>query len=401
MTAIPTTEPAHAERSHHPTSPSSLQTREASACWVNRNESSEAAERGTKQHQSADSGQDDHELTDAEYLAVEATHIMVDQAVQRLGPDAIAIREAYWHVDDRVIVAEDGSKWVGTSGGFADVVVISSDWTRAAVIDFKFGKWSVEPAENNLQGIAYALGVFHEAKLRGHNMREVCVEFFSPHIGETSSHTFKSEEVPKLLLRVVAAAERAKDILGRIKKDPTDLTNYTTSTSACTFCGRIGWCPAIAKIGFQLGKKYQQIDVEKIESDVRGLDLSDPAVAHAGLQLWAILGKAAAEYRKRVTERAIDQQEFIPKGYTLTVSYPREIQNLDKAIEISEQYLPKDVVHGMLSLPITTVEKEVSKRAERGHKERTVEEFAQKLEASGAVVARSTPTVVLRMKTEK
>lgn len=368
---------------------------------MNRNESSEAAERGTKQHESADSRKDDNDLTDAEYLAVESTHIVVDQAEQRLGPDAIVIREAYWHVDDREIIGDDGHKWVGTSGGFADVVVISKDWTRAQVSDWKFGAWSVEPAENNLQGIAYALGVFHEADLRGHKMQEVTVEFYSPHLSEFTRHTFTRADRPKMLLRVVAAAERAKDTLARIKTDPANLANYTTSTSACTFCGRVGFCPAIAKIGFTLGKKYQQLDVENIEKDVRGLDLSDPTVAHAGLQLWGILGKAAAEYRKRVTERAIDQQEFIPKGYTLTVSYPREIQNLDKVIEISEQYLPKEVVHDMLSLPITTVEKEVSKRAERGHKERTVEEFAQKLEASGAVVARSTPTVTLRMKNEK
>lgn len=394
-------EPAHAERSHHPTSPSSLQTREASPCWINRNESSEAAERGTKQHEAADSGVDDNELTDAEALAVMATEVAVDQAMTRLGPNAILLRERYWPIDDRVIIADDGSKWVGTVGGFADVVVISQDWTRGQVSDWKFGKWSVEPAKNNTQGIAYALGVFHRAAKQGKKMLEVTVEFFSPHLEEWTRHTFTLADVPAMMLRVVAAAERAKETLRRIKLDPSDLSNYTTSTSACTFCGRVGFCPAIAKIGFQLGKKYQQLDVETIEKDVRGLNLSDPAVAHAGLQLWGILGKAAAEYRKRVTERAIDQQEFIPKGYTLTVSYPREIQNLDKVIEISEQYLPKDVVHDMLSLPITTLEKEVSKRAERGHKERTVEEFAHKLEASGAVVARSTPTVTLRMKNEK
>lgn len=396
-----TQEPAHAARSHHPTSPSSLQTREASPCWLNRSESSEAAERGTKQHESADSRKDDNELTDAEYLAVESTHIVVDQACQRLGPDAIVIREAYWHVDDREIIGDDGHKWIGTSGGFADVVVISRDWTRAQVSDWKFGAWSVEPAENNLQGIAYALGVFHEADLRGHKMQEVTVEFYSPHLSEFTRHTFTRADRPKMLLRVVAAAERAKDTLARIKKDPTNLANYTTSTSACTFCGRVGFCPAIAKIGFTLGKKYQQLDVENIEKDVRGLDLSDPTVAHAGLQLWGILGKAAAEYRKRVTERAIENPAYIPVGYSIMVSNPREVRDLEGVIKISEEYLPSDVVRGMLSLPITTVEKEISKRAPRGAKELTVQEFADKLVASGAVVPRDTPTISLRMKNEK
>lgn len=105
------TDPAHAERSHHPTSPSSLQTLEASPCFLNRDESSEAAERGTKQHEAADSGEDDHELTDAEALAVAATETAVDEAVVRLGPDATTIREDYWPVDRRLIPDSTGKKW--------------------------------------------------------------------------------------------------------------------------------------------------------------------------------------------------------------------------------------------------------------------------------------------------
>jgi hypothetical protein len=382
----------HSERGHHPTSPSSLQTLEASPCFLNKQgETNEAAERGTKQHEAADSGKDDSDLSDEEAYAVAQTVDAVSEAVRSLGGDsAIVIKEKYWRVDD----AKVGS-WVGTTGGFADVVVLNGEKTAAIVLDWKFGRWSVEPAKTNLQGISYALGVFHEYK----SVEEATVAFFSPHLNEWTQHTFTRADIPKLLLRVKVVTARALATRASIGKDPTKLSSYYPTTTACTFCGRIGVCPAVAKLAVEVSKKYQPLN--EIPEDIRGFVLLNPAVARYGIQLTGVVASWANEYRRRITEQAIDHPEFIPEGYALTITHPRKVTSVAKAIEVAERHLPKDQVFAMLKLPITVLEKAVGAKAPRGQKAAAIEALSEELETAGAVRESPTPVVSLRMKNEE
>lgn len=393
---LPQPAPQHAERSHHPTSPSSLQTLEASPCFLNKaSANSDAAERGTKQHEAADRGEDHHELTDEEAFAVAQTMDAIAAAERDLGPNAIVVKEAYWHVDDQPMQDITGKVWRGTTGGFADVVVVAPDGSCAVVLDWKFGRYAVEPAKTNLQGIAYALGVFHWAAKRKYNMREVTVAFFSPHIDAWTQHTFTLLDVETLLLRVRATVGRALATREWIKADPSNLSLYHPRTTSCTFCGRIGVCPAVAKLALQISEKYRPLTVPL--SDIRGLALLDPEVAKQGIQLAGVVANWASEYRKRLTEKAIEHPDFVPDGYKLTMSYPRKVVDVKKVIEMAKEVLSEEQIEAILDLPITPLEKAVGEQAPRGQKGKAVEEFARRLEESGAVEKSPIPVVALRM----
>ncbi len=389
--------PEHASRGHHPTSPSSLQTLEASPCYTSRqNSDNEAAERGTKQHESSDAGEIHEELSDEEAYAVAQTLEATSEAIRELGgDDAVVVKEKYWRVDNIEVTDDTGHRWTGTTGGYADVAVFNKEFTRGICLDWKFGKYSVEPAETNLQGIAYALGMFHEYP----TLEEVTVAFYSPHIDDYTQHTFTRADVPAMYLRVKVVVARARETRVQIANDPRVMESYHPRIGSCTFCGRIATCPAVVALALNIADKYKPIDGPP--PDIRGFALIDPEVASYGIQLGQVVAAWAAEYRARVTSKAVEDERFIPDGYQLSVSYPRKVVDLDAAIQVSEAHLSEEEVKGMLSLPITTVEKAVAAKAPRGQKTTAVEEFAKELEDAGAVEKSSTPVICLRMKSDK
>ena len=208
---------AHAERGHHPYGPSGLNNLAASPCFLNRQSTNEAAERGTRQHESVERGEDDPALEDAEADAVRRAMTMVASTKELLtnaGKTVHEFTEQYLPIDDVVV---DG--WRGTSGGYPDKVLIYESapgefWVY--VMDWKFGRYAVTPAEYNMQGHAYLLGVRHLLTtgelggLRG-TLKAGTVVFFSPHRGdEPSVHEFTETDFGRMYAAIVDTVAHAR-----------------------------------------------------------------------------------------------------------------------------------------------------------------------------------------------
>lgn len=387
----------HAARGHHPTSPSSLQAREACPCWANNNgPSTEASLRGTAQHEAAEKGELTDDLSDEEAAAVAmVTDIFVTTEAQFRGPNgepAIVLREVYLPVDEI-----DNGGWKGTTGGFADLCIIAWDYSRAKVLDWKFGKFAVEPAKTNAQGIAYALGVV-QYLLRNHRVvpKTVEVEFVSPHIEERSSHTFTESDYPEMYARVRTIVARA--LLGTKQANEGDFGMANPTTAGCLFCGRLATCTKAANLFLKASKKYEPLKLP--EGDIHGFEaMAYPDRAKALLQFSAVAGRWAGEIRKRITNAALTSPELIPEGYYLQATFPRKVTDPKQFFDfLLEQGLPSEVVWGFADLPITPVEKYISSKAPRGEKTTAVEEFGNRAEGAGVLQRSATPTVSLRMK---
>lgn len=417
----------HANRGHHPYSPSTLQTREASPCYKpSSGGTNKAAERGTAQHEAVESG-DVFGLNDEEALAVAVAMDAVEEARRQLGEDCQIEREVFMPVDDEVHLVPTGETttdslglaipitkvWKGTTGGYADAVLFSLSLKKAHVLDWKFGKWAVEPAKNNTQGRAYALGVVKRIReLHGIELDEVQVTFVSPHLEEQSTYTFTKKDFPDMLLRtkvIVARAKLADYVLATEGwKGLAARGLIIPTTSACIFCARIAECPAVAEKCLSVSKKYAPLEFPE-GVNVRGLELRDPDGASKLLSFSGIAGRWAKEVRGRITEYALNDETFTPDGYRLQVTYPRKVGDAKKLFDTAGGLLQsagliphgktaEEVLWQFVDLPLTPLEEFVSDSAPRGQKTSEVEKFSSALEAAGVVEKSVVPTVSLRMK---
>ena len=400
-----TNNPAAGERLHHPFSPSTLNTRAASPCYKPRGGTSEAAEAGTRQHDATE--HEDHQnplLNDDQSAAVAECVAIVEAELEKFGPGATAEKEGYWPIDD-VKFFHGGREWVGTTAGYSDVTLFSAPVIAAPpiyeqhihVIDWKFGKWSVEPAATNLQGWAYVLGVVHRQAKRGIRVKTARVTFHSPHIEETTTHLFTEEDFPKMYEKVVAvvAMSRATDAAWNTKDLPQTLVRPTTSS--CLFCGRIAGCPAVTRMAMDISAKYKPLT---LPPDVTGL--VDPTNEQAGQGL--ALGKAmeawAKMYRKAMTDRSFEDDKFMPAGHQLVVTHPRKVVKPAEFFELVKSKFGFERVMEWVDLPFSPVEKYIEEQAPRGQKAKAVEAFAEELAEAG-ITTQGSPIVSLRVKGSK
>lgn len=384
---------AHGDRKHHRRSPSSLQHREICEGWETREgETNAAAEAGTLQHEAADTG--DHDpLDDEQALAVLSCVEYVAQIAAFLGPGALEIREEYLTVDKEE-----------TTAGYLDRGIINAERTEAHIVDFKFGAWLVEKARNNLQGIAYGLGLVH----RFPTIQRFHVHFLMPHIGEegtVDTATFERSEFEHLLLRIrtvveksaradkifVAARsatgpdERAK-LFSQLRLNPTD--------GGCLFCGRKAECPAINGFALSVSPKYAPLMIPDL---INPALITDPDDCAKALKFFSVMEGLAKDYRAAVSNKALNSENWMPTGYYLTAVSRRSIVDKVKFKQaLKDRGLTEDQITACTSFTFGPVEKLISEAAPRGEKEAAVEEFAQALEAAGAV-QKGEPFPVLKM----
>jgi hypothetical protein len=376
-----------AERVHHPFSPSTLQARESCPHYVPAHGDSAASLAGTRQHDAVENEQDSEMLADHEALAVAECLGYADNIAKNY-PGATILKEEYFPVDGEHIRVGDpcpgteglvrGQIFVGTTGGYPDYVILSADQKTAEILDWKFGKQPVEDAENNLQGIAYMLGV----KFRFPKVERCTVHFVMPHQDAVDRHTFEltPELRDKLYLRVRAVVYRAK-----FASKLSDFSLARPSTSACMFCSLVGKCTKVTEFVLNIGKKFSPIQIpETISPNM----VSDPADTALGLKVAQVVTAWAKGYRAMVTERATTDPDFMPDGYKLIPMQRRDVVNALAIVELAKKLLPADKqaeVDKLLDVPITKVEELIQLVTPRGKKTKAVEAFGEELAKSGAV----------------
>jgi len=222
MTSETTSETIQTAPAHHRYSPSKLKLLSLCPGYEGDDEPSLAAEEGTRLHLAAETG--DMTGLDDEQRALVATCL---EYVDTVTADcATVLREQH------LKVLGGGEK--GTEGT-ADVVAVNG--AHAHIIDYKFGRVAVPPAEENLQGFAYALGAFDEF-----DAESVTVHFLLPRRDEVSRAVFSRAEYKRLALAVAEVLNgcRLFATLGR----PASM--LAPSPTACRWCAARGRCEALS-----------------------------------------------------------------------------------------------------------------------------------------------------------
>ena len=370
-------------RKHHPYSPSKLQALEASPLYEGKEGESEASTAGTTQHEYTDKETidiDDPALTDKEYNAVMACRSYRDSILATYRVPPIVLKEAYVRVDDEdlIVIGKDNVPvhWLGTTAGYLDLALIGAgEGKRADLFDWKFGLWSVEPAETNLQGIAYLLSLVKSYP----SLEQVTVHFCMPHRDEIDSHTFYKKDFPMLYLRVKTVVARAIEARKLISAGGPE--RCTATTSSCLFCARLGNCKIAADFCIKVGKKYDPV---LVPANVTPSLVGDMAESGTLMEVATLMEAWSKAVKRQITEHAIDNKDWVPDRYKFMTRADLKVKDYEKfreeaiATGISPEALDK-----VKEYPLTKVCKMISDAQPRGEKEATVKAFRENLTVSG------------------
>lgn len=349
------------ERPHHPFGPSRLAYLEQCAHYEGHDVSNPAAELGTRQHRALETMLDDNTLGDEEATAVARCAEAVDKLRAELGGGS-ELREVYLSIDD-----------ADTTGGYADLILLSPDKTQAVVIDYKFGKHPVEDAETNAQGVAYSLGVFH----RFPTVERVRVVFLQPHIEYRTEHTFCRADVASMLARVNWIVAEAKFA----RTDPT-FANAKPNFPSCLFCRHNVECPKLTELAIKIAHMFYPLE---IPADVTPSKLHSDRDTQAGLRLASVVKVWAEAFRARVTDRVIRGDANIPEGFTIATQSRRSLKDPKLFRELALKYITPEVYDATLEPTLGAVETAIEDATPRGSKTATVKAFQDELLHGGAV----------------
>jgi hypothetical protein len=261
-----------------------------------------------------------------------------------------------------------------TTGGYIDRAFIAHTETFAEIYDWKFGKWPVEDAKTNLQGIAYALGFFRAWP----KVQAVKVVFKQPALAWVSEFTFGRDEIPELLLRVQTVVARKVESNHR-----NDFVMAHPLVPVCNFCGRLGQCDKVLKIALSVASKFYPMEIPE---SVTPTMVQDPANSGIGMRLAGVMAVWADAFKKTTTDRVMRRGCELPTGYTLQKRSDRVIADAKKFLEVTHRFVTNDELAAVADYPFGKIEEIINKNAPRGMKTAKVKEFGDALIAEGAVV---------------
>lgn len=412
------------DRVHHPYSPSQLQSLEACPCYRGRESTHERTTIGTIAHGVAESGQDDNRLDDYDAAAAAECLDFVEQrrqlfleergraiaeiaskligenrcdAADKLVGGCIEIKEEYLTIDDAQfketwISPLDGSKeevsFKGTTAGYIDHGFISWDRKHAEIYDWKFGFWPVEDAANNLQGLAYILGIFKKYK----SLERVTFFFKQPHLDHVSSVTLTRADVPSVFLRIAVVVDKA-----RIARKSGSFEAAIPRVPVCTFCANIGVCPKVASLVLKVASKFYPLEVPENITPTMVIEGKDATLC---LRVAQIAGVWAAAIKTQTTNRVISGVIPPPPSYCIQKRQNREIVDPVKFKKTCLGYVTAEQYEQSCTPGFGKLEKVIQDKAPRGQKKHMVEEFGKSLMESGATKL-GDPYVFLRAIPEK
>lgn len=404
------------EKPHHSYSPSTLQSLEACPCYRGKESKHERTLAGTLAHKVVETKLDDATLNDddAEAAAecldfIERRRVLMEEArkreverlirlthtddnppentwlkVEQQTPPVTELRESYLPVDDLVFsddyqnpltnlsIKEDV---LSTTAGYVDHVIISHDKTYAEMVDFKFGFWPVESANNNLQGIAYALGLFQLYP----TLRRIKFWFKQPHLDSISDADFTRENIPALYLRVQTVVARAREARHR-----GDFSTASPAVPVCNFCALIGVCPRVAAFACKVGSKFFPLEIPE---NITPTMIHTSRDTKLGMRLAAVVGTWAEAFRRQTTDRVLRGDADIPAGFKIESKSKRDIVDASKFKIISLKFITDSEYSALQEPPgFGKIEDMIKEKSPRGQKSSAIQNFKNALESDGAVV---------------
>lgn len=378
-------------RSHHPSSPSSLQSTEACPHFTQTSSDSAASLAGVLQHRASETG-DLSILEDAEQVAAVKRYLSVvakwRKTLEDLGAISIeAIKEVYLSVGDDVVIDDTGKAWKGVTGGYPDDILLATfvDGSQLAVIiDAKFGKHLVTPTAHNMQGISYSRATMEKWP----RVKEVACQFHHPFIeidaeGNVSempeyTHTFLRSDYDQMELMIRTFVERKKlaratGFNGPIAACP--------KTSLCIYCDLKATCPANGALMVLGASKHRDIEVPDVFNPCELTKPEDYARAFSFANSFELVAKAI---KARCTEAALTEGVVIP-GYELTRRTERKLGAPSdvKRVLIEGGFITEQEYDDCANIPITKVEECVKAKAAKGKGAARLREFEAILTDAG------------------
>lgn len=380
------------ERPHHPFSPSSLESLEVCPVFKSKQlvKLHERTIAGTRSHNSAEKQEDDSRISDddaaavaqclehvakrkqafieeactARYAAVDAGGFELCGA-EHFEAKVVELNECYLAVDDQ-----------DTTAGYLDKLLLSYDRKRAVIADYKFGVWKITKAEDNLQGIAYALGVFHQYP----TVEEIIVDFLQPHCAAQpiTSALFKRNEITQHYFRICAVVARAKE--ARAKQD---FSMAQPHAPVCSFCEHLGRCSKALEVALKVGNKFYPLE---IPDSITPTQVLDPNQTGMAMRLAQVVATWAKAFKGVLGDRVLRGDAPTPVGYSVVTQQRRELVNLEVFRKEALKYISAKQFASTLETTFGAVETLIAETAPRGHKKSMVEQFQKAVEATGAVV---------------
>lgn len=376
------------ERPHHPYSPSWLQSGEACPCFRSRDSKHERTIAGTIAHKASEKQEDDNRLSDDDALAVAECLDFYDSRLSELRGQSKVIEgsETYLPIDD--LVFDDCES---TTAGYADKWLYCPALRYAEIIDWKFGMWPVEEASNNLQGMAYAMGIFRKFP----DVESVRVFFKQPLLNYLTDHTFTRADLSAIYLRIQTIVARAR--IARGKCAAGDWSEAKPAYPLCNFCANLGKCDKVLDFACSVGHKFHPLG---IPADVNPSLIHDGANTKLAMELASTLKVWCDAFKRQVNDRVIRGDAVVPDGYGLQTMQKRELVDMAKYKEVALKYISKREWEDCLATTFSDVEKKIALKATRGTKETTVKEFQAAAAAIGATKL-GEPFSFLKVRTEK
>lgn len=255
------------------------------------------------------------------------TEEMADYVQQYL--DYVRSLEGHLMIEERV----DYSDWVPDGFGTADAVIIQGQESVLRVIDLKFGKGVKVYAENNTQGLLYALGVYNMTSML-YDIETVVITIHQPRLDHVDEWSISVDDLLSWGSYFQIKAEEA--LAEDAPRVPGD--------KQCEFCKAKAGCPALRDHTVRI--IASQFD----DCSPKGLErLSDAEMSEALAAKKLILGWLDA-IEKRVQQRLMDGDEF--PGFKLVAGRSlRKWGDIEDATQALQELLGEDAYERTLLSP--------------------------------------------------
>lgn len=347
---------------HHEFSPSQLMYREACPGWKpEEGEQSPQAAEGTMMHKALETG-------DLKGLNEEQT-----RCVSLVSDLFVSMREELEQDGAKAEVQQElRLQIMGLTFGTADLVLVADK--HAKVGDAKFGWNPVEDAETNLQGWAYAVGIFEKWP----TVDFVEVVFAQPRLDSVSRAQFhRKADLERMKLRIMTVIARAKD------HKPEDLR---PSEFSCLYCGAKATCTALHKKALIVSSKFVELAPDRELLDIYNPEqLATPELRGKAEILRRVLEPWCEKVRKENLRHVLETGEEIPGFEVKSRAGRRSVSDPQITWELVKDKLTPEEFAAVTEVSVAQLLKAYSDKAPRGSKEKLKQEIEDRLTDAGVL----------------
>lgn len=269
----------------------------------------------------------------------------------------------------------------GLTFGTSDRVIVRrvAGKLHLDVVDFKFGRNSVDEAAENLQGFNYVLGAFDlypEAET-------ATVHFVLPRRDEIDTHTFRRSDYPRLALAVKLVIERAA-----LFAATGDESMLNPTPQNCLYCGRKVTCPKVRKFSLAVAQKYAPLEVVE---EVHSSAITNPVQMAKLYDAAKVMEKFVDSVKKHALTMALEAGGTLSdeNGKALYEVAERDgtrkIKDVGLALPVLLKHLDDREILSVADVSLPGALKLIGAKAPRGEKAKLIGSVEAELTAAEAV----------------